>query len=149
MLILLAQINFWHWLAFGGLLLLGELLGAAGFLFWVGLAALEIGVIMLIYPIGWEIQWLLFAIQSLVTTLLWWRYQHSKDQKAQQETTLNLRAKSCVGQQALLLMDVEAGYSRIKLEGTTWRVRCPEALKEGDLVEVTEFEGTTLAVKGA
>ena len=67
----------WHWLGLGFVLLAIEVLGSVGFLLWTGIAALEVGILLLIWPFGWQAQLLLFAAQSLVTTWAWWRWTGS------------------------------------------------------------------------
>ena len=51
----------WHWLGLGFVLLAIEVLGSVGFLLWTGIAALEVGLILLLWPFGWQAQLLLFA----------------------------------------------------------------------------------------
>ncbi len=65
MITLLEQMNFWHWIAFGLVLLLLELLGTAGYLLWLGLSALLVGAILSAIPMSWSLQWLTFAVFSL------------------------------------------------------------------------------------
>ena len=69
----------WHWLGLGFVLLAIEVLGSVGFLLWTGIAALEVGLLLLVWPFGWQAQLLLFAVQSLLTTWAWWRWQHRRD----------------------------------------------------------------------
>lgn len=59
----------WHWLGLGFVLLAIEVMGSVGFLLWTGIAALEVGLLLLVWPFGWQAQLLLFALQSLLTTL--------------------------------------------------------------------------------
>lgn len=40
----------WHWLGLGFVLLAIEVLGSVGFLLWTGIAALEVGLILLLWP---------------------------------------------------------------------------------------------------
>ena len=39
----------WHWLGLGFVLLAIEVLGSVGFLLWTGIAALEVGLILLLF----------------------------------------------------------------------------------------------------
>ena len=58
----------WHWLGLGFVLLAIEVLGSVGFLLWTGIAALEVGLILLLWPFGWQAHLPLFAAPPLVTT---------------------------------------------------------------------------------
>ena len=51
---LLEGLTHWHWLGLGFILLAIEVLGSVGFLLWTGIAALEVGLLLLIWPFGWQ-----------------------------------------------------------------------------------------------
>lgn len=65
---LLEQMNFWHWIALGLVLLLLELLGTAGYLLWLGISAVLVGVLLIMLPVSWPLQWVSFAVFALFTT---------------------------------------------------------------------------------
>ena len=64
----LTELTSVHWLILGGALLLLELLGAAGYLLWLGLAAITIAALQLVIPLDWVAQWLLFSVLALLFT---------------------------------------------------------------------------------
>mgnify|MGYP006193324185 CR=1 FL=1 len=47
----------WHWLGLGFVLLAIEVMGSMGFLLWTGIAALEVGILLLIWPFGSPLAW--------------------------------------------------------------------------------------------
>ncbi|CAH0534148.1 Inner membrane protein YbbJ [Vibrio stylophorae] len=144
---LLSQIDFWHWLAFGLVLLLVELIGAAGYLLWLGLAALLTGLIMLIAPeLAWQLQWVTFAVLSLLSTILWWRYQHNKDKEDDSGRSLNQKMMQLVGRRFRLEEDIDQ-RGRVKLGDTTWSVYCAEPIAASTLVEVIAVDGIVLEIK--
>ncbi len=149
MIALLEQMNYWHWLAFGLLLLAGELLGTAGYFLWLGLSALLVAVILFLLPIGWELQWVCFATFSLVTTWQWWRYQHNKDSTSDASRTLNQKEKQLIGKTTRLAEDVQCGNFRLRLGDTTWSAQCDEDMPAGTLVKVTDVDGIKLFVTKA
>ncbi|XLW42550.1 NfeD family protein [Pseudaeromonas sp. ZJS20] len=137
----------WHWLILGCLLLVLELLGTAGLLLWTGLAALLVGLISWVVPMGTTAQWLLFAVAASLTTFAWWRIQHGKDSEEDSQRTLNQRMSRYLGRQTRLLQAVENGSSRIKLDDTVWPVRCEQALAAGVLVKVVAADSICLTVE--
>ena len=98
---LLEQMNFWHWIALGLVLLLLELLGTAGYLLWLGISAVLVGVLLIMLPVSWPLQWVCFAVFALFTTWLWWRYQHKKDKTDDSVSKLNQRGAQMIGQTIL------------------------------------------------
>lgn len=144
---LLEQMNFWHWLALGLALLLLEMLGTAGYLLWLGVSAVLVGLVMSFLPLNWSLQWLTFAVFSLFTTWLWWRYQHKKDRTGDKARTLNKRTEQLIGQICILDQPVPVGPGRMRLGDSTWSVRSDVALNAGTLVEVVAVDGIILVIK--
>lgn len=147
MIALLEQVNFWHWIAFGLVLLLLELLGTAGYLLWLGLSALLVGAILSVVPMSWSLQWLTFAVFSLFSTWLWWRYQHRKDSADDQSRTLNQRTEQMIGQTCILEQPLPVSQGRIRLGDTSWLAKTDKPLEAGTLVEVVAVDGIVLIVQ--
>lgn len=146
MIALLEGLTYWHWLGLGFALLAIEVMGAAGFLLWTGIAALEVGILLLIWPFGWEMQWVLFAVQSLLTTWAWWQWQRrSRSQDA--ASTINERMQGYLGRELVLLDDVEQGASRVRLDDTVWTVRCEGTSPAGSKVKVVGADSHILLVE--
>lgn len=143
---LLDSINHWHWLAFGLALLALELLGTAGYFLWLGLSALIVGALLTFIPMSWQLQWVSFAVFSLVTTWLWWRKQFKKDKSSDANRDLNQKHKQLIGQTVVLEEDFPTGKGRIKLGDTTWTAQSSQDLKAGSIVEVQEVNGIVLTI---
>lgn len=144
---LLSQLNFWHWLAFGLILLAAELLGTAGYFLWLGLSALLVGLLLAVMPMGWQLQWLAFASFSLVTTWLWWRRQFNQDKKQDAERDLNQKDKQLIGRVIQIPEDTPAGEFQISLGDTRWTARCDQDLEQGSRVSVIAVDGIILIVR--
>ncbi|TXY23372.1 NfeD family protein [Vibrio mimicus] len=144
---LLSQLNFWHWLAFGLILLAAELLGTAGYFLWLGLSALLVGLLLAVMPMGWQLQWLAFASFSLVTTWLWWRRQFNQDKKQDAERDLNQKDKQLIGRVIQIPEDTPAGEFQISLGDTHWTARCDQDLEQGSRVSVIAVDGIILIVR--
>ncbi|WP_375750826.1 NfeD family protein [Vibrio sp. HN007] len=144
---LLEQVNHWHWLAFGLLLLSGELLGTAGYFLWLGISAIVVGLILTVIPLGWQLQWVSFACFSLFTTWLWWRYQHKKDTNAEKNSLLNQREKQMIGKTTRVDEDVLRGNCRVRIGDTTWSAKCHVDIPAGTLVKVVDVDGIVLTIE--
>lgn len=144
---LLEQMNHWHWLAFGLLLLAAELLGTAGYFLWLGISAILVGLIFSILQVSWQLQWVSFGVFSLITTWLWWRRQFKQDKKSDQQRELNQREKQLIGMTTRLEEDVQAGDCRIKLGDTTWSARCDQDISKGTQIRVIDVDGIILFIE--
>ena len=145
----LTELTSVHWLILGGALLLLELLGAAGYLLWLGLAAITIAALQLVIPLDWVAQWLLFSVLALLFTGGWWYWQHQRLQGDGEDPArhLNQRPQQWLGQQAILQQDVANGLSRGRLGDSVWPVRCQKPLSAGSHVRVSAVDGITLIVE--
>src|SRR5258705_12320698 len=64
----------WTWLIFGFILMGLELLAPGIFLFWLGLAALLVGLLSFLIPPSWQTQLLMFAVFAVAAVPLWRRF---------------------------------------------------------------------------
>ena len=145
----LTELTWLHWLILGGALLILELLGGAGYLLWLGLAALSVASLVALLPLGWVGQWLLFSILALLFTGGWWYWQRQRLQGKHNDpaSQLNQRPQQWLGQEAILQQDVVNGLSRVRLGDSVWPVRCKQHLVAGAAVRVTAVDGITLIVE--
>jgi membrane protein implicated in regulation of membrane protease activity len=143
---LLDQVNHWHWLAFGLLLLGLELLGTAGYFLWIGISAMIVGALLGALPLSWQMQWLSFASFSLITTWLWWRRQLKSDRKSDKARVLNQRDKQLIGKTTRLEDDIQKGKCRIRLGDTTWSAITATDITAGTEVVVTAVDGIVLTI---
>ncbi|MEX9880965.1 NfeD family protein [Providencia rettgeri] len=136
----------WFWLCLGGLLLIGELLGTAGYLLWSGIAAVLVGVITWALPfIGWEWQGILFAIFTVVSAVLWRNWL--RDRQKNKADNVNQISHQLIGVKSRLLSDTEEGFSRVRLADGSWRVYSDTPLSANTEVVVIAVDGITLQVK--
>src|SRR5258708_19354606 len=63
----------WNWLIFGFILMALELLAPGVFLFWLGLAALLVGLLSFLINPSWQTQLLMFAVFAVAAVPLWRR----------------------------------------------------------------------------
>ena len=126
----------WHWLVLGFVLLIAETL----------VPGVTAGV-MALMP-SWSLTALavFYAILAIILSLLWWKYQHSKDNQDQSRTTLNQRDHTLLGKKGTVLEIGSNGIGRGAFGDTTWRIQ-GEHLTVNDLVVVERVDGITLLVK--
>ena len=137
----------WHWLVLGFVLLIAEILVPGVFLLWWGLAAIvAAGVMALVPSLSLTALAVFYAILAIILSLLWWKYQHSKDNQDQSRTTLNQRDHTLLGKKGTVLEIGSNGIGRGAFADTTWRIQ-GEHLTVNDLVVVERVDGITMLVK--
>lgn len=144
------DISYWHWLAFGVLLMLVEILVPGVVFLWLGIAGVLTGLLLAALPdMGWQVQLVVFAVLSVAAIFLGRRFVASR-QGPTDHPTLNRRGRSMVGTRATLRDATVSGRGRIRIGDTMWALRL--ASPDGELpadteVTVVEVDGVTLVVR--
>lgn len=141
----LAAYGAWSWIVAGLVLLALELVVPGGYLLWMGVAGIVTGLATMLLPMGWPVQWVIFGALSLVSILLWVRWQRGR-QSLSDQPFLNRRAERFIGHEAVLDFPIEAGYGRLALGDTIWRISGPD-LPAGRRIRVVAHDGAVLKVE--
>lgn len=141
----------WYWLVFGMLLVAAEMLVPSFTLFWFGLAAILVALLLFIFPAtSLSLQIICWALGSIGFTFLWFKYF---------KPTMTDRTKAGISREAVIgetgiITRVPQGHIRgiarfaMPLLGADeWEFICHEDCHIGDRVEVTDVSGNTLIVR--
>jgi membrane protein implicated in regulation of membrane protease activity len=143
---ILGPVEYWHWWALGGTLMIVEAF-VPGFVFlWLGIAAGVVGTLLWLWPgIGSDFQVLIFAALSVASVVGWRRWRNAHPPSSDQPH-LNRRGAQYLGRQFGLVEPITNGRGRIKLGDSSWTVTGPD-LPAGATVEVVGADGTVLEVR--
>jgi hypothetical protein len=145
------KIEWWYWVL-SGLVLIGlELVIPSFTIIWFGLGALLVGILVVLAPSlpDW-LQVLLWAIASVVFTVLWFKYLKPKGDR----THAGLSKEGIIGETGIIIKGTADSYAkgrirfRISILGADeWSCFAEEPLTVGDTVMVEDIEGQILKVK--
>jgi membrane protein implicated in regulation of membrane protease activity len=145
---MLSTLGTWNWLIFGLVLIILELLAPGVFLFWLGLAALLVGLVSFTFSPSWQMQMLMFAVFAIAAVPLWRRMAHSSKAASKSNPFLNKRAHALVGRVFTLEKPIIDGSGTIRIDDTIWRVAGPDA-PAGSRVRIVQADGASLTVAAA
>lgn len=138
---------YWHWIVFGLVLFILEMLVPGAIFMWFGAGAILVGSLLYFFPgIEWEWQMLIFASLSFASIFVWKKVRKNKPEDDTESGTLNQRGKALVGRQVPLVEAIKNGVGRVQIDDTFWRVE-GEDLEQGALVRVVDTDGATLKVE--
>ena len=144
---LLSEMGGVHWLILAFGLLVAEVLSGTSYLLWPAAAALIVGLVSFILPIGPEMQFLLFAIITVALLFVGHKYVRPRVQGGE-PSDLNDRARSMVGMRVKAVADFDTGRGRVIVGDTQWRASMEKGnAKGGDELKVMSVKGTTLTVE--
>ncbi|MBL8671903.1 MAG: NfeD family protein [Alphaproteobacteria bacterium] len=146
------MIVFWHWLALGALLAAIEVVTPGFFLLWLGLAAIAVGLVLLLAPdIALTVQVVIFGALSICSVMLG---RHVMRRALAREdaaaSMLNERGRAYVGKVYVLDQPLAQGRGRMHVGDTTWAVSLADStadLPAGTRVRVVDSEGPLLRIK--
>ncbi|HLX16830.1 MAG TPA: NfeD family protein [Bradyrhizobium sp.] len=138
----------WNWLIFGIILMALELLAPGVFLFWLGLAALLVGLLSFAFSPTWQTQILMFAVFAAAAVPLWRRIARANKAVSESNPFLNKRADALVGRVFTLEKPIIDGSGTVRIDDTIWRIAGPDA-PAGSRVRIVHADGASLTVAAA
>ncbi len=144
--ILLDQLQDWHWAVLGVVLMILEIFSPGVFFMWMGIAAgLVAGIVFLLPELGWQWQILIFAALSIISVVIGkqWIDRHALETE---EPSLNRRGTQYIGRVFTLDEGIVNGVGRLKVDDTIWKISgadCPA----GTRVTVVAVDGVVLQVQ--
>ncbi|MEM8593242.1 MAG: NfeD family protein [Pseudomonadota bacterium] len=143
---LFEQLQAWHWLCCAIIFICIDAIATGGFLLGAAVASLVMALIRTIIPgISWQFQIIVFAILSIVFSVL-----YNKLFKDFNETSdaqhINNRAAQMVGKAITLEADLPAGQSKLQIGDTFWTVNSSNAHHAGERITISGYDGMTLMI---
>lgn len=138
----------WWWIAAGFALSAAEMLVPAFVLIWPGLAALAVGVVLVLLPdLSGNLQVTLFAALGIALAFAGRALFARRGQSPSDRPMLNRRTDRLVGRTGTVLSVTPDGLARVEIDGVPWEARCQgPAPDPGDRVTVRGADGAVLSV---
>src|SRR5690242_4489778 len=138
----------WNWLIFGFILMALELAAPGVFLFWLGLAALLVGLVSFAITPSWQAQLLMFAVFAAAAVPLWRHFARSATAASKSNPFLNKRTEALIGREFTLEKPIIDGSGTVRIDDTVWRVAGPD-VPAGSRVRIVHADGASLTVAAA
>lgn len=140
----------WHWLVFGLLLIMLELMIPTFALLLFGIGALVTALVTWVLPIGGEAQVLIWLALSVVFSVLWFKFLKPLQKD---KTKAGLGGQAIIGEVGIITtapVGEQKGVIRFsvpKLGTDEWSCRSNADIKVGDRVSVVKILGNELLVE--
>jgi inner membrane protein len=138
----------WNWLIFGFVLMALELLAPGVFLFWLGLAALLVGLLSFAINPAWQTQLLMFALFAAAAVPAWRYFARSASSHSVSNPFLNKRTEAMIGREFTLEKPIVDGAGTVRIDDTIWRVAGPDT-PAGSRGRIVQADGASLTVAPA
>jgi inner membrane protein len=145
MIAFLQDLQWWHWWIAAAVLAAIETFVPGAVAIWFAAAAVVVGALLLVIPIPWQLQLVLFGVLGVVALLLWRRTRQATDDQSSQPN-LNHRGVQYVGQAFTLVEPILGGSGKVQVGDTVWLVQGSDA-PVGARVKVVGVNGAVLQVE--
>lgn len=146
-------LEWWHWIVAGLVLVMAELVVPAFVVFWFGLGAVIVGLLLWAMPsLSLATQMLIWSFASCTMVVLWFRlfkpHLHKSRVGMSDDATL-------IGEVGLMSRDVdqfqrgEVRFQKPMIGTDRWGCIADERIAAGERVRVVSVEGTLVKVKKA
>jgi membrane protein implicated in regulation of membrane protease activity len=142
-----SSMQWWHWWIIAALLGIVEALAPGAVAIWFAAAATVVGALLLVVPMPWQLQVVLFGALAIGALAAWraWKRTHPETSTMPR---LNQRAAQYIGQVCVLSEPIVQGSGKARVGDGYWKVRGPD-LPAGAPVRVKAVEGVVLIVEAA
>jgi len=145
------KVLYWHWLVFGMLLIIAELFIPSFTVFWFGLGALIVALILWLLP-ELTVTWQLFvwAVASIAFTVFWFKFFKPL---MTDRTKAGISREAILGESGQVIKTPEEGrrgkvrFATPLLGNDEWPFICEQEVDSGDRVFVKDISGNTLIVE--
>lgn len=139
------KLAWWHWWIAAAVLAAAETFLPGAIAIWFAAAAVVVGALLLIVPVPWQLQLVLFGVLGVLAIFLWRRYRF-QDGNVSDQPALNQRGVQYIGQEFTLVEPLAGGTGKIQVGDTVWLVHGSDA-PAGSRVQVTGVNGAVLLVR--
>lgn len=141
----LMQVEWWHWWIAAAVLAAVETFMPGAVAIWFAVSAAVVGALVLLVPVPWQLQLVLFGVLGLAAIVAFRSYAR-RNPEATSQPSLNQRGAQYVGQELTLVEPIQQGFGKVRLGDTVWKVSGP-TLPTGARVRVTGVDGAVLTVE--
>jgi membrane protein implicated in regulation of membrane protease activity len=145
MITFLQGLQWWHWWIVAAVLAAIETFLPGVLAIWFAAAALVVGGLLLVMPIPWQLQLVLFGVLGVVALMLYRRFRNPEAPESEQ-APLNQRGQHYVGQSYTLVEPIQGGSGKIQVGDSVWLAHGADA-PVGSRVRVVGVDGAVLKVE--
>jgi membrane protein implicated in regulation of membrane protease activity len=145
MIAFLQDLQWWHWWIVAAVLAAVETFLPGVLAIWFAAAALFVGGLLLVVPVPWQLQLVLFGVLGVVAMLVWRRFRHPESPESEQPA-LNQRGQHYIGQTYTLVEPIQGGSGKIQVGDSVWLAQGSDA-PVGSRVKVVGVNGAVLRVE--
>jgi len=147
MLELLTQnLLWWHWMVLGLILITMEIFTGTFMMLGLGLSAIFVGIIDVIYPLSMEIAISLWMVLSIISIAIWFKYMEDKSIETSGQSNESLETLGVVEKEITINGRGLVRFDKPILGSSVWMATAKENLDKNSRVKIIEVKGQLIEV---
>jgi len=143
------ELLWWHWIAFGILLVTTEIFIGTFVMLGLGVAALLVGATDMLFKLSVELELTLWLLLSLASIALWFKYLRTPIVDSSGQSNYTLDTLGVITKEIPHNGRGEVRFDTPVLGNTVWFATSKEPLEEGSRVSIVEVKGQLIEVQKA
>ena len=136
----------WHWIVLGIFLLTMEIFTGTFMLLGLGISAIIVGVVDIIYPISTEIEVIVWMILSLLSIAIWFKYMKDTRVETSGQSNYSLDTLGIVEKEIPINGRGIIRFDTPILGNSIWQGTSKEHLEKGCRIKIVAVKGQLIEV---
>ena len=145
--LLVTNTLWWHWVAFGLLLTVSEIVMPLFVIIWFGLAAIIVGLIDLLFVTSFVSEFALWLILSVVLLFVWFTFFKEKGISKSGQSDFTLKTKGVVIEKIPHGQRGKVRFEAPVLGSSEWHATSDENLEVATTIRIVEVNGQLIKVE--
>lgn len=139
----------WHWIIFGLLLVVSEIVMPLFVIIWFGLAAIIVGIIDLIFVTSFSLEIAIWTVLSVALLFVWFRFFKMQSINKSGQSNVRLATKGVVIEQISHAKRGKVRFETPVLGSSEWPATSEDNLEIDTIVQIVEINGQLIKVAKA
>ena len=140
------QLLWWHWIAFGLILVTSEIFIGTFMMLGLGVSAMLVGAIDNLFKTSIEFELFLWIILSLLSLFLWFKYLKNPNIESSGQSNYSLDTLGVVTKAIAPNGRGEVKFDTPVLGNTTWFATSKEEIEENSRIKIVQVKGQLIEV---
>jgi len=141
------MVTYWHWIAFGFILIILEMSMGTFIILWLGLAAVLVGFIDMILDTTFTMELILWMVFSILTTIVWFKWLKGSVRTLSGQSNYRLDTLGTVTKEIHPHGRGKVRFDQPVLGGSIWHATSKSNIEEGSKIRIVEINGQLIEVE--
>jgi len=136
----------WHWIILGLIILTLEIFTGTFIMLGIGLSAIFVGIIDVLYPISLETELIVWMFLSILSILIWFKYMKDQTTETSGQSNYSLDTLGVVMEEIIINGRGKVRFDTPVLGNSIWHATAKENLEKDSRIQIVTVKGQLIEV---